>query len=431
MGTNPNTFGGIQETWDKVYQVTHHKKPVYPAITSFRLAAGLEKGDTVNRDYASTLIAKNMGADGSYSRQALTDTNEQLTISYVKEASFYIKKLDEIQNHLPTRMKYANQAAAAIHNQIDADVLGQYDQFTSSIDDGDFGGTDGLGITLDISNVRKLFTKSTKRLQRNNLAIQNLTGRFTGFRDEDAKTGRMVSTLSPDIYQTLLESLDGKESALGDQVGMNGHMGRYFGYDIFVSNALGWSGEVYLPTNPTDGDTLVIGDATLTFKTTVDAGVTAGQVKIASTVDLTRANLAAFINAPLTTVADATNAGYNAFTEDGAAHKSLLNVTATNSDSADTLTLKAVGAGFVVVTETFTAAANVWTTGKQIQHALFGIAGAIEAVIQKTPSIDIKDAPTTRVGKDFVTWAAYGIKVFNEGTTMMVDVRVETSTYTA
>lgn len=428
MAANPNTFGGIQDTWDKVYQVTHHKKPVYPAITSFRLAAGLEKGDTVHRDYASTLIAKTMGADGSYSKQALTDTDETLTISYVKEASFYIKKLDEIQNHLPTRMKYANQAAAAIHNQIDADVLGQYDQFTPNLDDGDFGGTAGNGITTDISNVRKLFSKSNKQLQRNNLALQNLTGRFTGFRDEDAKQGRKVAVISPDVYEILLESLDGKDSALGDQVGMNGHSGRYFGYDIFVSNNLGWSATVNMATNPTDGDTLVIGDATFTFNTNLDAN-TEGSLKIGATVDDTRANLAAAINAPTTDIASSSTAGFTAFTEDSAAHKSLLNATATNSNSADTLALKVVGAGFVTVSETFTAAGNIFAAGSQIQHCLFGIAGAIEAVIQKTPSLDIKDAPTTRVGKDFITWAAYGIKVFNEGTTMMVDVRIDTSSY--
>jgi len=49
---------------------------------------------------------------------------------------------------------------------------------------------------------------------------------------------------------------------------------------------------------------------TITFKSTVDAGVTAGQVKIATTAALTVTNLVAFLNAPNTTVADAANAGY-------------------------------------------------------------------------------------------------------------------------
>ena len=157
-----------------------------------------------------------MGADGSYSRQALTDTDESLVVNYEKEASFYIKELDELQNHLPVRQKHAYDASVAIFNQIDGNVMGQYDQFTRNVDDGDFNGTDGLGVTVDTSNVRKLFSKSTKALQRSNLAIQNLTGRFTGFRDEDNKAGRIVAILSPDVYQVLLESLDGKETALGD-----------------------------------------------------------------------------------------------------------------------------------------------------------------------------------------------------------------------
>lgn len=425
---NPNTISaGIQETWDKVYQVTHHKVPVYPAISNFRLAAGLKKGDTVHREYRNTLIAKTMGGDGGYSRQALVDTDESLVVNYEKEASFYIKELDELQNHLPVRQKHAYDASVALFNQIDANVLGQYDQFTRNVDDGDFGGTDGLGVTVDTNNVRKLFSKSTKALQRSNLAIQNLTGRFTGFRDEDNKAGRLVAILSPDVYQVLLESLDGKETALGDQVGLNGHMGRYFGYDIFVSNGVGWSGELYLPTNPTDGDTLTIGSAVFTFKNTVTPA-TAGQVKIASTVDLTRANLATAINAPITDIADATNAGFGGFDEDSDAHKSLLNVTATNDNSADTLALKAQGYGFVDVSETLTADANIWTAGKEIQHCLFGVAGAIDVVIQKTPSMKVKDRDG-KVGVDVVTWTVYGIKVFYEAKPMMVDVRVRTEQY--
>lgn len=432
MAANPNTISaGIQETWDKVYQVTHHKVPVYPAISNFRLAAGLKKGDTVHRQYRNTLIAKNMGDDGGYSRQALVDTDETLTISYVKEASFYIKELDEIQNHLPTRSKHAFDASVAIFNQIDADVLGSYDQFTRNIDEGDFAGTDGLGITADTSNVRRVFAKAKKQLQRSNLAIQNLTGRFTGFRNEDSKQGRLVAVLSPDFYEILLESLDGKDTALGDNVGINGHQGRYYGYDIFVSNAVGWSGELYLPTNPTSGDTLTIGAAVFTFLDSSfdDSSSAVGSVRIGTTVDDTRANLAAAINAPITAILESSTAGFRAFAEDSDAHKALLNVTATNSNSADTLTLKALGYGFVEVAEGLTAGANVWTAGKEIQHLLFGVAGAIDVVIQKTPSMKVKDRDG-KVGVDVVTWAAYGIKVFNEGKPTMVDVRIRTESYT-
>lgn len=428
MAANPNTISaGIQETWDKVYQVTHHKVPVYPAVSSFRLAPGLKKGDTVHRQYRNTLNANDMGGDGSYQRQAIVDTDESLNISYEKETSFYIKELDELQNHLPVRKKHAFDSSAAIFNQIDGDVLGQYDQFTNSIDGGDFSGTDGNGVTLDTSNVRKLFSKSNKYLQRGNIAIHSLVGRFSGFRDEDMKQGRKVAVISPDVYETLLESLDGKETALGDNVGINGHQGRYFGYDIFVSNAVGWSAQLEMATNPTDGDTIVIGDATITFKATLSGGD--GEVHIASTVDITRANLVEMINNKTADETEATDAGYAGFTASTDAHKSVLNVTATNDNTNDVMTLKGTGYGFQVLSETLTASADKWTAAKEIQHCLFGVAGAIEVVIQKTPNMRVKDR-TGYVGVDVVVWAAYGIKVFNEGKPMMVDVRIRTDAYT-
>ena len=209
MAANPNTISaGIKTTWDKVYQVTHHKIPVYPAISNFRLAPNLEVGNTVNRQYRSAMYARKMGGDGSYFRQTLTDTNEALVINMEREATFYIKKLDEIQNHLPVRAKYAYDASSALFNAIDGDILGEYDQFTNNLDDGDIGGTSGNGITVTVDNVRGLFSKSLKLLQRNNIMLDN-SARFTGFRAEDMMTSRGVAIITPDIYQTLLDSLEG------------------------------------------------------------------------------------------------------------------------------------------------------------------------------------------------------------------------------
>ncbi len=425
MGANPNTISaGIKETWDKAYQVTHHKVPVYPAVANFRLASGLKVGDTVNRQYRNSLVANDMGGDGSYERQAITDTNETLTIDKEKETSFYIKELDEIQNHLPTRKAHALDASAAIFNQIDGDVLGEYDQFTNSLDDGDLGGTDGNGITVTSTNVRKLFTNTTRLLQRNNVHLDNLA-RFTGFRREDMGKERGVAVISPDVYQLILEALDGKETALGDKVGINGHAGRYFGYDLFISNALGWSAELALATQPTDGDTLVINGVTFTFKSTL--GSTAGNVHIASTVDITRANLASALNTPDTSVAEATDAGFVAIT-DADDLAALKNITATNNNTTDVMSLKMTGRGFVTVSETLTDGTDTWTAAKQIQHCLIGLAGSIDLVIQKQPSMKVKDRDG-KVGVDVVTWTAYGKKVFNENLVRMIDVQVRTDAY--
>lgn len=423
FAANPNTISaGIKETWDKMYQVTHHKVPVYPAISNFRLAAGLEVGDTVNRQYRNTLVANDMGADGSYSTQAITDTNEALTINKEKESSFYIKSLDEIQNHLPTRQKHAYDAMVAIFNQIDGDVLGEYDQFTSSLDSADLGGTAGEGITVTTGNITKLFSNSTRLLQRNNVMIDN-TAKFTGFKREDSQKTMAVAVISPDVYAVIIERLDGKDSALGDKVGIEGHAGRYMGYELFVSNGIGWSAQLELPTIPTAGDTVVINGVTLTAAAD-NSATNAGDYSIEAAVDDAAANLVLLINGTGT-------AGADEYIDVSAANRLLLrNITATYATSTNMLTLKAKGKGFVIVSETMTPAGNIWTPAKQIQHCLFGVANAIDVVIQKYPNVEVKDV-TGKVGKDIVTWTAYGYKVFNEAKPKMIDVWVRTDAYTA
>ena len=434
MAANPNTIP-LMTTWTKEFQSTHYKIPVYPAISNYRLKSDLKKGNTVKRTYARQLVAKNMGGGGEFTRQTVVNTEESLVVNFEKDASFYIKSLDEIQDHLPTRTKYARNSNVAIHQQIDANVLGQYASFTNALDDSYFGGTSGNGITVTAANVPQIFSGVNLLLQRANIFI-NVAVKFSAVKAEDSQFDMGVATISPDVMNKIIERLEGKASALGDTVGVQGHVGKYMGYELFVTNALAWTGQLYLPTNPTDGDTLVINGVTLTAKSTVDAGITAGQFKIASTVDLTRANLAEFITAGCsTTVANATNAGYNAVssTPDASGFSDqdrLSNITATNSDSADTLSFVALGKGYVRVSETFTATANVWTTGLQIQHCLIGVANAIDVVIQAEPSMDTRKRDGF-VGYDVITWAAYGIKVFNDGLAKMVDVKVSTEGYIA
>jgi len=430
MAANPNTISsGIQEIWDRAYQITHHKRPVYTAFSSFRLAAQLKKGDTVNRHYRNELVAHDMAGDGGYQRQAITDTQEQLVINKEKETSFYIKELDEIQNHLPVRLKHAFDASAAIFNQIDADVLGNYDQYTNNLDDGDLGGTAGNGITVNTTNIRSIFANAKRLLQRNNIMLDNQSG-GTGFKPEDGIFKRGVAIISPDMQQELLESLDGKETSLGDSTGMNGHIGRFFGFDLFVSNALGWSATLeFGSTDFSNTDTVVINGVTLTMVSSI--GTTAGNVKIGGTVaDSIDALVACINDSESLAVVNGGNGPSTVgtdYVELTLANRNLFkNITAT--DGTTELTLKATGKGFVAVSETATPADILWTLAKQIQHALFGTQNAVDVVIQKTPSLLIKDRDG-KVGKDVVTWSAYGSKVFNEQKVTMIDVQARTDSF--
>lgn len=419
MGPNPNTFQGIPETWSREYQIVHDKIPVYPAISNYRLAAGLKVGDTVHRSYPTSLIAKVMGADGSYATQAVTDTDETLAIDKNYETSFYIKELDELQNSLPVRQQYAKRSMVAIFNQIDGDILGLYDQFTQTLDAGDMGGTAGEGVTITSANVKKLFFTAKRLLQKQQIMLDN-GARFTGFKADDDQTAMGVSVVSPDVYQNLVEAVDGKDTVMGDAAGKSGHQGMFAGFNIFMSNAIGWSGRLLIGTQPTDADTVIVNGVTFTFKTVL--GVTAGNVLIGATNDTSITNLTALINDPATTTAQGVALS--------AANQLLVrNIVATADLVNNYMSLKATGYGSIAVSETLTAAADVWTTTLQVQHCLFGVANAIDVVIQKEPSMRTKDAPSAKVGYDFITWTACGYKVFNEGKAMMIDAWVRTDAY--
>lgn len=433
MTANPNTLN-MSEVWDKQYQMVHDKRPVYPAISNYRLAAGLKKGDTIHRQYPSSLVANDMGANGSYVTQAIEDTDETLTINKEYETSFYIKDLDALQADLPVLNKYAERSMVAIYNKIDGDVLGQYDQFTQTLDNADMGGSGAVGVTITIANVKKMFFTAKRLLQKQNVFLDNLAP-FSGFKT-DSETGMNMSAqhmpvavISPEIYQNLLEAVDGKDTVFGDAVAQSGHAGKYAGFQLFISNALGWSGVLSMATTPTDGDTVVLNGVTATFKTTL--GTTAGNVLIGGSADAARVNLAALYNNTEGTAASAVSA-LGKYVEFSAANRLLVKtnrVTATDSASADTLSLKMLGYGSVAVSETFTDATDTWTANMQVQHALFGASHAIDVVIQKEPSRKIKDAPFAAIGDDVITWAAGGYKVFNEGKPMMIDAWARTDEY--
>ena len=147
MAANPNTMT-FKTVFNAEYQMSHFKEPVYQILADTRLESSLTKGQTVARSYASDVQVNDMGADGAYSTQAIVDTQETLVINKEKEASIYIKKLDELQAHLPLKQKYGRKLANALINQIDGDVLlAAYQGAGTTMDDGTFAGTSGNGHT--------------------------------------------------------------------------------------------------------------------------------------------------------------------------------------------------------------------------------------------------------------------------------------------
>ena len=397
------------EFWSKRIQVVSEKLAVYRKIANFEEAGQLKIGDVVHRPYGTTLIANAVGTDGAYTRQDITMTNEYLTVDQKKEATFYVEDADELQSKYPIAKFWSDRAAVALINKIDGDVLGEYDQADSQLGNYELGGggsaADGIGFTLTTSNILKVFSKANKALDKLNVAM-----------------GDRKAVISPDFRDVLFQFIAGKETALGDSTGKNGHIGKYAGFQLYMSNALGWSGRLEFATNPTEADTITINGVAFNFKATL--GEVAGTIHICSDAENTLNSLVAAINTPGTSVDSATDAGFVAVSD---ANVILLkDIVAT--DVATYMTLKAEGHGSIAVSETLSAEADIWTLTKQLQHNLFMQGTPTDLVVQKYPNMQMFHR-TGYIGKDVVTWTFYGLKTFDEGDRLLVDVQIRSDAF--
>jgi len=390
--------------WAREMQEKFWTKNVFRPQANFRLESDLKDGDTVKRVYRSATVPQDYTRGTDVSFQDLTDTAESLTVNKQPVIPFYIDDLDALQSHYDERARYTEDTSNQMANIINGWYLGEVTNATSVIDAADFGGTAAQGATITPANIQKLFALAQKKISRLNTWAE----------------GSMFANLTPDLYQVLLEYLSGKESMLGDRTGENGHMGRYYGFDLYVSTGGYWTGRIGIATQPTDGDTVVINGVTFTFKTTL--GSTAGNVLIGATNDTALTNLAALINTPGTTTAQGV-----ALSADNQAK--LYGCTATADTTNDRMTLTYRGVGAPVVSETLTAAADTWTTGLNIAHNLFGVKGASDIVIQKNPGVQIEKAEN-RLGYKVIPYSLFGLKTFVDGAKKMVDVKVDTTLYT-
>lgn len=390
----------LRENWSRDYQDTAEKVNVFSMISNYRLEPILTKGQQAHRPYMSDIVVNTLSSEGAFTRQDITSTDEYLTVDQEKEASFYVKDIDHWQSHYPTREEQAKKAARRLMNHVDGNVLGEYDAATYNLSDGDFGGTTGNGITLTTSNVGQIFTKARQKL---------------GLADNDQDESKWA-VISEEFYTVLQDKLADRESDLGDEMSRNGYVGKYMGFKLYKSNALGSSYSLaYDATTPTATNTVTINGVVFTFQTTI--GSTAGNVLAATDGVTSLTNLKNFINDPGTT--SATQVALST------ANQNLLKgITASISGGATgTLTLKVEGKGSINVSETLTPAADVWTTGLQIQHVLMGQGKPVDVVVQKYPKMFLQDR-TGYIGKDVVNYLVYGLKTFADGARRMVDVKI-------
>lgn len=293
-------------------------------------------------------------------------------------------------------MEIAKKVAIAV----DADILYETLNATYDFDNGDLTtlSSTGTGITLSSTTVPQMSARMFSKLGR----VANQTA------------GNLVFVADHYAISDVSQYLMGKQTEFSLSPFENGLVKdmNFGGAKIHCSENLTAEAVLGLATNPTANDTITINGVTITFVSSI--GTTAGNVLIGASADATRANLAGIINSPSTT--SSTQVALS--TANQVLFSDSLQLSATNDDTANTLTIIGRGAGRLTLAETLTAGADVWS--KNVIHAYFGKPG-IDVVMQQDVDMFTREEPKSRVTNVFIE-ALYGIKTFADGKKKFLDV---------
>ncbi len=387
--------------FDNAYEQLFEKVLVSKEIMNFRFEDNLKFGGTVTRfTYdISNVRVRTVTRGAASTIDTVTDGNEVLTVNLEKEAVFHISDGEVTQaGPLNPGEVIGGKVAADLDARSFAEVRNaQYD-----FDTGDLTTlvSTGTPITLNSTTVPQLVTRAPAKLRRTN--NQMVTTNMALVID---------SYGAADISQYLL----GKSIDLAGSVFKNGYTDVVSNAQMYVSENLTGEAVLSLATTPTAGDTVTIGGVVFTFRTTL--GTTAGSVLVSGSADAARANLAALINTPGTT----TLYGVALSAADQIVLQDTLRLTATNDDTANTMTLVGIGSGRLVLAETLTDGTDAFT--KNFIHAYFGKKGAIDLVVQNIKEVDMRKTADRRGTNVFTSYLA-GLKTFLDGAKKFLDVHI-------
>lgn len=385
------------------YQDILSKVMVGLKIANTRFEPNLKFGDTVVRTILdlSSVRVRSFSNLSDQTVDPLVDTEETMTINVQVGAVFPIARLEKIQaGPLNPAMTAGKEVAIKVANYLDSVILGETRNAWADFDTGNLttASSNGTPITLSSTTVPQMVAQAYAKLFSNNVAMTNLCW-----------------VLDPFSVSQIAQYPIGKDITSANTVFMNGFTGNIFGAEVYTSNNLTGEAVLGLATNPTANDTVVVNGVTFTFVAAV--GATPGNVLIGASADASRANLAAAING-------SAGAG-TTYVEVSAANRILLSdtygITATNDDTANTLTIVARGASRLTVSETLTAGGDSWT--KNFVHVYYGMKGAIDVAIQDQPTMEMREEPkqlTTNIFNNVVA----AVKTFTDGSQKFLDVHI-------
>lgn len=356
-------------------------------------------GDTVHRTIVSYPASATYVPGTDITATPVTGSKESLTINTWLASLVTIDDTEKRQSLIEIGSLVATRMMKDHNNRIEQAVLAEVTNASWTLDDGNVGGVAGNNASVTTNTVPSFFIAADTKLD----AI------------DAPKAGRTAVIGGHFLGQLKLQQA-GRPTVFGDGVNTRGVVTSLFGWDIMYSNNLPYTAIISIATQPTDGDTLTIAGVTLTFKTAL--GTTAGNVLIGASAATARVNLAALLNTPQTTTAQ----GFALSEENTFLLRDKRRLVAVD-DTASKVTI--TGFGDIVVAETLTAPADIWSA--QRQDSLFLMPGAIDLIVQIPPMVEVSRAP--KGFADHVkSLIGMGKKTYADGARQMVRVKVDAST---
>lgn len=378
-----------------------YKTDIFRSLADFEEQATLRDGQKVNRPYRSDIVVENYTKGSALTAQDLTATDDVLTVNIVKAALFYVDNVDKIQNKYSAANLWIDEAGRRLSNSIDARFLYEVFSANNNVDDASLGGTAGNGITLTTGNVQSVLSSINLLLDLANVEEEN---RFLA--------------LSPHFYQIIWQYIAGKVTMLGDKTGQNGNIGTYAGLQLFKTNNLTGSATLAVTVQPSNADTVTVQSVVFTAVSSI--GSTAGNVLIGGSVAAFITNLAALINAA--GVGD----GVNNVTLTLANQRIVQSWVAIGTST--TIEVRVMGASYISVLSS--NGSNVWTAALEFENQLAGRFGAIDAVIQKEPSVEMgTTVGAGKSGMNILPLTLFGVYTFHQGANEIVHVKIRSDAY--
>lgn len=389
------------EFFKDTYQENFQKRTIAMRIASTELRSDLVFGKGVTRfraDFSNVFVRDVVKlTDGVV--DPINDSSEQLLVNKRKETMFAIDEVQEITQAGPLKpaIAYGMKTAKELAIAVDADVLAETINAFSTFDTGSLTtvNANGTPIALASSNVEQVMTRTKAFLSRNNIDIENVCW--------------VIDSLGASEFE---QKMIARETDVSNPFWSNGYKGSWLGAEVYLSENLTGEAVLDLTVNPTAGDVISIKGIQVEF---VAALTGAGQVLIGATVADTRTNLVGLLNNPASTTGT-----YQAFSTANS-NAILFTLRLEASISGTSVVVQGIGSGRLFVASTFTNAGNLWL--KSFIHSYYGRKGAIDVVIQKELTMEMRKEPK-QTTTNIINQILYGIKTFTDGADQFLDVHI-------